>query len=219
MRALPAFSPRLLLFLVPLGAFACSADKGGSGDDGADGAADSGGTDGTDGTDGGAPMTLSAPGFLSSEGHALADRCAFKLPPESACEGPSPELVWTEIPAGAVELVLLLDDPDAGDWPHWAVVHLPADGAGLAAAVSQSGAESALPAGAVELENGAGYDGYYGSCPGRAHVYRWRLWAVSEPVEDPGLPNAKNNFSALATAAEGVSLGSAELCHIYDPNE
>jgi hypothetical protein len=163
-------------------------------------------------------LTLRGPDLLPSEGSALADRCDWVLPAVHACEGPSPALAWEGLPDEAVELLLMLDDPDAGDWPHWAVLHLPVDAAGLDAGVSQSGQTSTLPAGAVELENGAGYTGYFGSCPPTAHVYRWRLWALPTAAVDPGRGGAKANFRELAAAADATALSTATLCHIYDPD-
>jgi Raf kinase inhibitor-like YbhB/YbcL family protein len=118
---------------------------------------------------------------------------------------------------GTAALVLIFDDPDAANWPHWAVLNIPPEESGLAAGLSGYGLESELPAGAEELENGAGYAGYYGSCPPRAHVYRWRLWAVDQALTAPAEGGAKARFLELAEQAEAHALGGAELCHIYDP--
>ena len=185
------------------------ADPEDSGGDTTDSAGDSG--------DSGTPtFTLSAPDLLSSEGYPESDRCAWRLPEPFSCDGPSPALVWSGVPAGAASLVLILDDPDARDFPHWAVLNLPPDSAGLAAGASQRGQESALPEGAEELENGGGWVGYFGSCPPITHVYRWRLWALSGTATAPQ-GSAAEAFADLAAQAELQSLGRADLCHIYGP--
>ena len=45
----------------------------------------------------------------------------------------SPPLAWTGVPAKAVSLVLIMDDPDApaGIWSHWVLFDIPADIKGL----------------------------------------------------------------------------------------
>ncbi|MFN7143424.1 MAG: hypothetical protein ACK4YP_06595, partial [Myxococcota bacterium] len=63
-----------------------------------------------------------------------------------------------------------------------------------------------------ELENGFGFKGYLGSCPPEAHVYRWRVWALGEPLEE-GL----DRFAQVERQAEERALAVAETCHLYGP--
>ena len=85
----------------------------------------------------------------------------------------SPPLVWSVTTEGAAELVLIMDDPDAGDgFTHWMV-------AGIDTATTGTG-EGAVPAGAVEGENDFGDDGYGGPDPpgGDRHRYVFQLLAL-----------------------------------------
>ncbi len=172
-------------------------------------------TSGNDtGTDTAPPgiFTLSLPGNPSSEGNALADQCAFELPVQYECYNPNPALHWENAPAGTAAFALLFDDPDAGDFPHWAVVNIPATETGLDEGISGRDISPTLPDGAYELENGFGYGGYLGSCPGSPHVYRWRLWALADP-----LPHDLSRFGQVENQAMDQALGEAATCHIYGP--
>lgn len=185
---------------------------GADGSDGADGADGTDGSDGTDGTDGGAAFSLSIPANGSSAGHALEAECAYQLDVAYECGNPNPAVAWTDAPAGTVAFALVFDDPDAGDYPHWAMVNIPAESSGLDAGISGETVDGALPGDAYELANGFGWTGYLGSCPPAPHTYRWRLWALSEP-----LPTGLRSFREVVQAAEDLALGLAETCHVYGP--
>ena len=75
------------------------------------------------------------------------------IPKQYTCEGMdiSPALAWSNIPAGALSLVLIVDDPDAPNpaaprmtWVHWLLYNLPANCTGLPEAVKT------LPSGTLE---------------------------------------------------------------------
>jgi Raf kinase inhibitor-like YbhB/YbcL family protein len=92
----------------------------------------------------------------------------------------APDLVWTGVPDGARELVLLVADPDAptGTFLHWLVTGIDPASSGL------SGAQ---PAG-TQHENGFGERGYGGPLPpvgDDAHRYVFRLYALAEPFAAP----------------------------------
>jgi len=161
------------------------------------------------------PLSVELPGLVPTD---ATDECAWELPVEHECEGPSPELVFDDIPASAESLVLIFDDPDARDYPHWAVWGLPADTPGLAEGVSESGLTPELPEGSQELENGFGWVGYLGSCPRQSHVYRWTVWAMPEgfAFDAPG-GSARTEFAALRAAAEAEALSRGYACHVYGP--
>jgi Raf kinase inhibitor-like YbhB/YbcL family protein len=102
------------------------------------------------------------------------------IPRRFTCDGDdvSPPLSWTGIPAAALSLALLCDDPDApaGTWHHWAIYDIPADRTGLAegAGDAQAGFKQAI--------NDFRRPGYGGPCPPRRHGphhYHFRLLALS----------------------------------------
>jgi Raf kinase inhibitor-like YbhB/YbcL family protein len=162
--------------------------------------------------DTGGALAVWLPAATSSDGDPLADRCDWKLDVTYECENGNPEVRWSGAPEGTVAFALVFDDPDAGEFDHWAIVNVPADETGIEAGVSGQGLGTDLPEGSYELENGFGFTGYLGSCPPAPHVYRWRLWALSTAL-DEGL----SRFSQVERQAEERALGVAETCHIYGP--
>ncbi|MGH3574320.1 MAG: YbhB/YbcL family Raf kinase inhibitor-like protein, partial [Pseudonocardiaceae bacterium] len=87
-------------------------------------------------------LTLSSPAFADKE----------FIPAQYTCDGDnvSPPLSWSEVPEGAAELVLLLEDPDApgGTHVHWSLFGIDPSCGGLE--------EGKLPAGAVGGKNDYG---------------------------------------------------------------
>jgi len=139
------------------------------------------------------------------------------IPARFTCDGAdvSPELNWSDLPAGTRSLVLIVDDPDAPDpraprmtWVHWVLYNLPPTAAGLPEAV----ASAALPAGTNEGLNDWGRTGYGGPCPpiGR-HRYFHKLYALDTLLPDLGKPTK----AALEKAMAGHILAKAELTGTY----
>lgn len=119
------------------------------------------------------------------------------IPREHSCRGAdvSPTLAWSGVPAGAVALVLFVDDPDARDWVHWVVLDLPASDGGL----PQGVAPSADPP--QQGRNDFGKVGYGGPCPpSGVHHYGFRLYALAAPLGLPGHPDGSTVRAALAEA-------------------
>src|SRR5512136_615108 len=80
----------------------------------------------------------------------------------------SPQLSWSNIPAGAKSIALICDDPDApvGTWVHWVVFNIPATARELPEGIK------ALPAGAKQGTNDFRKLSYGGPCPpGGTHRY------------------------------------------------
>ena len=95
--------------------------------------------------------------------------------------GVSPELSWSQGPAGTQSYAVLMFDPDAptgsGFW-HWVAWDIPPDTTSL-----PTGA--VLPAGSVSGENDGGTLGYTGPCPPEGdlvHHYQITVVAVSVPT-------------------------------------
>jgi Raf kinase inhibitor-like YbhB/YbcL family protein len=121
------------------------------------------------------------------------------IPARYTCSGEevSPPLAWSKVPAGAAELALVVDDPDApgGTYVHWVVVHLDP-------AVDRL-AEGRLPAGATQLRNSAGEAAWAGPCPpgGPPHHYRFTVYALGRRVEVPADAEPADAVAAIEAAA------------------
>ena len=124
----------------------------------------------------------------------------------------SPPLKWSDVPAEAKSLALVIDDPDAPDpahprrtWVHWVVVDLPVE-------LDHLEAHAELPPGAHEGRNDFKQTGYSGPAPpiGR-HRYVHKLYAL-----DCTLPALKHPTKAeLESAMRGHVLAEARLVGTY----
>jgi Raf kinase inhibitor-like YbhB/YbcL family protein len=142
-----------------------------------------------------------------------------EIPVRHTCEGEdiSPPLAWSEIPAGARSLALIVDDPDAPDpaapkmtYVHWVLYNLPPATSWLAEGVKQ------LPDGAMEGTNDWKRTGYGGPCPpiGR-HRYFFKLYAL-----DAILPDLKHPTKAqLEAAMKGHVIEQTELMGTYQKHK
>jgi Raf kinase inhibitor-like YbhB/YbcL family protein len=141
-----------------------------------------------------------------------------EIPARHTCdgEGVSPELRWSDPPAGTRSFALIVDDPDAPDpaapkrtWVHWLRYGI--------AATRDSLPEGAGNEPARDGERGARNDsnepGWHGPCPpiGR-HRYFFRLFALDGPIPDLG-PRAGR--ADLERAMDGHVLGTAVLMGTY----
>jgi len=148
------------------------------------------------GSESAATLALTSPAF--GEGSAIPARYA-------SCDGDnvSPPLAWAGVPAGTVELALVVRDPDApdGDFVHWVVTGL---SPGLAAI-----GEGAVPDGAVEARNDTSEYGWFGPCPpaGETHRYTFTLYALGSPS---GVAPGADGADAIA-AVEASSMAAATL--------
>jgi Raf kinase inhibitor-like YbhB/YbcL family protein len=139
------------------------------------------------------------------------------IPARCTCDGAdvSPELRWSDLPAGTKSLALIVDDPDAPDpraprmtWVHWVLYNISPGAAGLPEAVLAN----ALPAGTREGLNDWGRTGYGGPCPpiGR-HRYFHKLYALDTVLPELGNPTK----AALEKAVRGHILAQTELVGTY----
>jgi hypothetical protein len=138
-----------------------------------------------------------------------------EIPAVHTCQGKdlSPALAWTDVPANAKSLALIVDDPDAPDpaapkmtWVHWVLYDVPSSAKGL-----PEGARD-LPAGTRDGLNDWKRTGYGGPCPpiGR-HRYFFKLYALDVVLPDLGTPDKKR----LEEAMSGHILAQAELLGTY----
>jgi Raf kinase inhibitor-like YbhB/YbcL family protein len=149
-------------------------------------------------------MNLTSPSFAASG----------EIPKRHTCQGDNaaPALAWSEVPAGAKTLALVVDDPDVPDpaapkttWVHWVVYNIPASATGL----PDGGAP---PAGARIAKNDFGKASWGGPCPpvGR-HRYFFKLYAL-----DASLPPGLTSKADLEKAMKGHVVGEAQLMGTYE---
>ncbi len=145
-------------------------------------------------------LTLSSPIFAN--GGDIAKKFT--------CDGAdiSPQLSWTDPPAGTKSFALLVDDPDApvGNWNHWTVWNLPSSAHGLPEGMSK---EARLPDGSQQGLNDFHRTGYNGPCPpaGKPHRYFFKLFALDAKLD----LKAGAGKRELDAAIKGHILAQAEL--------
>jgi Raf kinase inhibitor-like YbhB/YbcL family protein len=107
---------------------------------------------------------------------------ASPIPARYTCDGDgvSPPLAWTGVPTGAVELAVVVDDPDApgGTYVHWLLF-------GVAPSTSMV-AEGQVPQGARQARNSAGLVGFTAPCPPHGdgpHHYRFTVYALGQRID------------------------------------
>jgi Raf kinase inhibitor-like YbhB/YbcL family protein len=130
------------------------------------------------------------------------------------CDGAdtSPQLSWTEPPAGTKSFALLTDDPDApvGNWNHWAAWNLPQTLRALPEGVAK---EARLPDGTQQGLNDFRKAGYNGPCPppGKPHRYYFKLFALDMKLE----LNPKAGKKELEAAMKGHILAQTDWMGRY----
>ncbi len=136
----------------------------------------------------------------------------------SGGEDQSPQLSWGGFPEGTKSFAVTVYDPDAptasGFW-HWAVANIPVSITELPAGAG-SESSTALPEGAVELRNDAGFKGFVGAAPPPGHgPHRYFVVVHAVDVEqldvDADTPCAKLGFNLFSH-----TLGRAQVIGTYE---
>lgn len=132
------------------------------------------------------------------------------IPARYTCDGEniSPPLVWSEVPANAKSLVLIMDDPDApnGTWEHWIIFNLSVNMNSLPEGIKQ------FPAGTKFGKNSWGQENYGGPCPpDKQHRYFFKLYALDSYLE---LPNGVSKEEIQQTM-KGKIIAETELIGLY----
>lgn len=125
-------------------------------------------------------LTLSSPQM--KDGDHVAMEQVFN---NFGCTGGniSPELVWTNVPAGTKSLALTVYDPDApsgSGWWHWVIFNISPKVNRLPANAGDVNSKMA-PAGSVQSRTDFGTTGYGGPCPpvgDKPHRYIFTLFAL-----------------------------------------
>jgi Raf kinase inhibitor-like YbhB/YbcL family protein len=145
-------------------------------------------------------VDLTSPDFEEGDPIPLAHTC-------DGADAP-PELHWSGVPSGVVELVLTCEDPDApgGTFVHWVAWGIDPSSGRLA------------PDGDPGIRhgrNGFGNDGYRGPCPPPGHGphrYEFALYALDQANDlEPG-----STIEELRAAIDGHVRADATLMGTYE---
>jgi Raf kinase inhibitor-like YbhB/YbcL family protein len=142
---------------------------------------------------------------------------AGAIPDQGGCKGAgsSPQLSWTDPPAGTRSFALIMDDKDSvvghlhrHYFVHWLAFDLPADKRELPAGLPRQ----ALPDG-TQGKNDVREFGYSGPCPnaGLTDHYAFTIYALDTTL---GLP-AGTTGRQLLTAIDGHILARGQLVGTY----
>ena len=178
------------------GAGGGAAGRGGTGG-GAAGRGGAGGAAGASGGTGGATTTLTLTSPTITNG--------AMIPATHTCAGAntSPELNWTEGPAGTLSYAIVLTDM-TNMLVHWAIWDIPPATRSLPAALPNPYMLTA-PAGAKQASFGG--HGYQGSCPGgQTHTYQFVVYALNVGT----VPNLTMTSSQMV-AAEAIVMPTRVL--------
>lgn len=138
---------------------------------------------------------------LSATGLTLASsawNAGGPIPSTFTCDGQgaSPPMQVAGVPTGTAELMLIVTDPAAKGYVHWAVAGIDP--------VTAFWAQGTVPNGAVQGRNGAGNVGWAAICPpkGQTHTYDFTLYALGQRsgLADGFDPSSVTALVAGATA-------------------
>jgi hypothetical protein len=124
----------------------------------------------------------------------------------------SPELHWEQLPTGAKQLVLIVDDPNAPrelPFVHWVIYEIPGDTNTLREWLPKEPVLHESPF-ARQGRNDFGRIGYDGPRPPRGtgvHHYRFELFALDRPLQ----LEARLDHTAVRAAMAGKILGRCLL--------
>ncbi len=129
-----------------------------------------------------------------------------KIPKKYTCEGENinPPISISAIPEDAVQLALIMEDPDApnGTFDHWIVWNIPPDKAIIS--------ENSKPG--ISGKNSAGDIGYMGPCPPNgSHRYFFKAFALNVAID----PEAGADKAGLMAAMKGHIIARGELIAHY----
>lgn len=139
-----------------------------------------------------------------------------RIPEKYARDGQnlSPPLTWSDTPAGAKSLVLVVEDPDAPSrtFRHWAVYDVAPGRTDLSEGTGSASNASGLGQGINDFGNGY-YDGPQPPCGHGVHHYHFKLMALD--VESLNL-DRKMPIEELLKTAEPHVVATAELVGTFE---
>ena len=160
------------------------------------------------------PMVLSTPAF--PDGGVIPNR---HTQVQQAERGISPQLVWTNTPAGTQSFVLHMHDPEVArnrttdDQVHWLVWNIPATEKGLPEGMAE-GAQ--LPNGMRQISaSGNVYRGPGAPAAGPMHHYTFEVYALDTKIDMAPAADAWETRRALFKAMDGHVLGKAVMVGMF----
>ncbi len=144
----------------------------------------------------------------------------YKDSRSTQCTGSNnfPPLSWSNVPSGTRSFVLIVDDPDGGDWVHLNLYNISSSATQIPRVVASSGVVDLSPygtAGDNSWVTGGGQPGWNGPCPpSGAHNYHFKIYALSV-ASISALNNTKRADFESANSAS--ILGSAEIVGLSSP--
>lgn len=124
-------------------------------------------------------------------------------------ENVSPELSWSDLPAGTKSVAFTMYDTDARFW-HWLAVDIPASTTELPQGAASAG--GTLPGGAHGIGNGAHHAAYDGPCPPAGSPHHYHIYALptaTAPVTTD-MPPAE-----AGAALDKAAIAKAEIVPTY----
>jgi len=135
----------------------------------------------------------------------------------------SPQLSWSDLPEGTVQLALVMDDPVVPmpqPFVHWVAYNIPASASGLPENMTKDAVVTGIPGleGMINGLSGVGRPGYFGPRPpvnGHLHAYHFRVYAIDADLD---LAEGLNKDELLA-AIDGHVLATGMLMGHYERKE
>lgn len=159
-------------------------------------------------------FALTSPAFENRAGCSedMADACDV-FPNENISYmmnmNVSPELSWTNPPAGTMSYAVVLQDLSNG-FAHWVLWNIPGTTTMIPANVDKDTAMPSMPAGSQQASAAMGGEGYFG--PGSAcNVYEFVLYALAVPTFSPMSPTNQTSVRMELQALGDDILGEASL--------
>lgn len=171
------------------------------------------------------PAPAQRPAPLTLTTSAWPDGGVIPIKYSQAGEQLSPELKWTNVPAGTVSFVINMIDPDVAiqrgteTQPHWIFWNIPGTATGIPEGIKPGGE---LPDGSRQISaSGLQYRGPGAAATGPMHHYTFELYALDikldiTPSTNPQLvPAALETRAAVMKAMQGHVLGKAVYVGLF----
>jgi Raf kinase inhibitor-like YbhB/YbcL family protein len=167
-----------------------------------------------------AALTADMPDTITVASSAFDHHGTVPLANTAYGDNTAPQITWSNLPEGTVQLALVMDDPVAPTpepFVHWVAYNIPAGAAELPAGLTKDAEVSGVACldGMINGVNGIRQTGYFGPRPpvdGKLHAYHFRIYALDAALNLP----AGLNKQQLLEAIDGHVLGTGMLMGHYE---